>query len=324
MANPVDDIKHVFPWAAARHQLRPAGIWFLVFGLLNLSILGCNEGPAIKTIDFSRRIAIQKPETPPGLQPKFRVAVAAMISPQPTFTAYHQLLTYIGRQIDQPIEMVQRKTYGEINEMLGAGQIDLAFICAGPYISGKADYGFKPLAVPIIRGEPFYRAYLIVHRDSQYEQLEDLRSKVFAFTDPESNTGKLVPTYWLRQINKTAESFFERAIYTYSHDNSIMAVAGSLVDGATVHSQVWEYLHERLPAQTEQTRIIQKSQTFGNPPMVASRHLDAGLRNRIQEVLLAMHETVNGKVILNELMIERFVPLQEHWYQPIVRMMSAS
>ena len=296
----------------------------LAVGFLCLAVIACDDGIAVKTVDFSRRIAVAKPGQRPAPQSTLHVAVAAMISPQTTFTVYYQLIDYIGQQFGRPIEMVQRKTYGEINQLLGSGQIDLAFICAGPYISGKSAYDFKALAVPVIRGEPFYKAYLIVHRDSQYERLEDLRDKVFAFTDPESNTGKLVPTFWLRQKGETPEGFFKRSIYTFSHDNSIMAVSGSLVDGAAVHSQVWEYLNRRMPAQTEQTRVIQSSMAFGNPPMVASRHLEARLRDRIQNLLLEMHTTDRGKAILSELMIDRFIPIEETWYQPILKMMSAT
>jgi len=303
-------------------EFRPTGPLFMVMALLGLVVLACGDNSAVQTVDFSRRIPVAQPGSPP--QSTLHVAVAAMISPQRTFTAYHQLLTYIGRQTGRPVEMVQRKTYGEINKLLGSGRIHLAFICAGPYISGKATYGFKALAVPIIRGEPFYRAYLIVHRDSQYEQLEDLRNKVFAFTDPESNTGKLVPTFWLQQMEETPEAFFKRSIYTFSHDNSIMAVAGSLVDGAAVHSQVWEYLNRRSPTQTAQTRVIQSSAPFGNPPMVASAHLGAELQQRIQTVLFEMHQTADGQAILNELMIDRFVPLEEDWYRPIIQMMEES
>ena len=166
------------------------------------------------------------------------MAVAAMFSPKETFVCYRQLLDYIAGELGRDIQLIQRKTYGEINELLGKGDIDLAFICSGPYASGRKKYGFEALAVPVVGGKHLYESYLIVNRNSPYQRLENLRSRVFAFTDPDSNTGKLVPTYWLQQQGETAESFFGKIIYTYSHDNSIMAVAKSLVDGAAVHGQI--------------------------------------------------------------------------------------
>jgi phosphonate transport system substrate-binding protein len=150
--------------------------------------------------------------------------------------------------------------------------------------------------------------------------LEDLSGKTFAFTDPESNTGKLVPTYWLKQQEKIPEDFFGKVIYTYSHDNSIMAVAMSLVDGAAVHGQIWEYYHRKDPAVTSRTRIIKKSESFGNPPVVASSHLPPQIKMRMREILFQMHQDEAGKKILAELMIDRFIEPRKKSYEPILAM----
>ena len=117
----------------------------------------------------------------------------------------------------------------------------LAFICSGPYATGKGSLQFEPLAVPMVQGSHFYQSYLIVNKNSSFNHLEDLKGHSFAFTDPHSNTGKLVPSYWLTQLGEQPETFFSQIIYTYSHDNSIMAVSRGLVDGASVDSLIWEY-----------------------------------------------------------------------------------
>jgi len=87
---------------------------------------------------------------------------------------------------------------------------------------------------------------------------------VFAFTDPDSNTGRLVPTFWLSQIGERPESFFSKTIYTYSHDNSILAVNRALVDGAAVDGLIWEYYHRKNPVFTSKTRVIRKSEPLRN------------------------------------------------------------
>jgi phosphonate transport system substrate-binding protein len=282
-----------------------------------VTLIACGDGNQAETVDFSQRITLVKPEVTLQSEQTLRVAVGAMISPQKTFTIYHQLVEYIGHRTDRPYTMVQRRTYGEINRMLGAGKIDLAFICAGPYTSGREAFGFDALAVPIVGGAPYYRAYLIVHRDSPFQTLADLRDRVFAFTDPESNTGRLVPTFWLQQIGARPETFFRRTIYSFSHDNAILAVSRSLVDGAAVHSQIWEYLQRHQPETTARTRVIKRSRLFGNPPMVASRHLDKATRSRIRAELLRMHQDEEGGAILTGLMIDRFAVPREEWYESV-------
>lgn len=281
---------------------------------------GCNDNPETTLVDFSRRVAVQQPGEKKSDTSVLRVAVGAMISPRETADQYYALLGYIADQTGRKGELIQRRTYSQINELLAKGRVDVAFICSGPYATGKDIFNFQALAVPLVRNKHTYRSYLIVHEDSAYRDLTDLRGKVFAFTDPESNTGALVPSYWLSQQGETPDSFFGKVVFTYSHDNSIMAVAKSLVDGATVHEQIWEYYNERDPVFTSKTRIIKKSDEFGNPLMVAGGHIPDEMKETIRDILFKMNQSDEGKKLLKELMIQKFVAPDDQWYLPIVAM----
>ena len=283
-------------------------------------LVGCGDNTEVKVVDFSQTVSVEQPGSQTSTTASFRVAVGAMISPRETVHLYHDLLDYIAEKLGREIELVQRKTYGQINELFITEQIDLAFICSGPYATGKNRYGFHALAVPQVDGQHLYHSYLIVHKDSPYREFSDLKGKIFAFTDPDSNTGRLVPAYWLSLQGETPENYFGRTIYTYSHDNSIMAVAMDLVDGAAVHGQIWEYYNARNPVYTSKTRIIKKSIGFGNPLLVAARQLPSRTRKDIRELLFVMHQDRKGKKILDELMIDRFVTPDDQWYKPIVAM----
>jgi phosphonate transport system substrate-binding protein len=278
---------------------------------------GCGRGSDTVVVDFEKTVAVERPVSSISESTQLKVAVAAIISPKETFVYYRQLLDYIGRKLDCEIEFIQRKTYGEINDLLARGQIDLAFICSGPYVVGKEKYGFELLATPEVQNSHFYRSYLIVNNKSQFKHLEDLRGRIFAFTDPDSNTGKLVPTHWLSQMGERPETFFSKTIYTYSHDNAILAVAKGLVDGAAVDGLIWEYYHQKNPIFTSQTKIIRKSEPYGIPPLVASKSLTLESKALIRQELFAMHQDPEGQKILNELLIDRFINPRDEWYDSI-------
>ncbi len=283
-------------------------------------LFSCSSDQEPTFIDLSQKMIANQPGEESPIGADIRVAVAAMISARESVVYYHQLLDFIAQRLGHKIKLIQRQTYGEINDLLQSGKIDLAFICSGPYATGRETYGFEALAVPQVRGKHFYHSYLIVNHNSPFQGLMDLRGKTFAFTDPESNTGMLVPTYWLVKQDRKPEEFFGKIIYTHSHDNSIMAVATSLVDGAAVHEQIWEYFNEKNPTFTASTRIIKKSQPFGNPPVVASKFLSDQLKADIRGLLLTMHQDLEGKRILDELMIDRFLHPEDKWYESIVAM----
>jgi phosphonate transport system substrate-binding protein len=173
------------------------------------------------------------------------------------------------------------------------------------------------VATPQVQNSHFYRSYLIVNNTSQFKGLEDLRGRIFAFTDPDSNTGKLVPTYWLSLMGEKPETFFRKTIYTYSHDNAILAVAKALVDGAAVDSLIWEYYHHKNPIFTSKTRIIRESEPYGIPPLVASSTIPFELMTKIRGLLFSMHQDLQGQTILKELMIDKFIAPQDKWYDSI-------
>jgi phosphonate transport system substrate-binding protein len=288
--------------------------------VMAILLFSCTGEPDATFVDFSDRMIVERPGDGSQQGAHFKVAVGSIISAQETVVYYHELLEYIAEKLGREIQLVQRKTYGEINQLIGAGQIDLAFICSGPYAGGREKFGFEALAMPRVRGSHLYQSYLIVNKDSPIQTLADLRGRTFAFTDTESNTGKLVPTYWLGLQGENPADFFGKTIYTYSHDNSIMAVAMSLVDGAAVNGQVWEYYQHRDPVFTAKTRVIRKSEPFGNPPVVASSRLPAQMKDRMRDLLYNMHQDPQGEKILKKLMIDRFIEPIEGCYDPILAM----
>ncbi|HIQ06707.1 MAG TPA: phosphate/phosphite/phosphonate ABC transporter substrate-binding protein [Anaerolineae bacterium] len=246
-----------------------------------------------------------------------RVAVAAVISPQGTAESYTPLLDYLRRQLDRPVELVQRRTYAEINDLIRDGRVDLAFVCTRAYVIGHRDFGMELLAVPQVKGETVYYSYLIVPADSNVQDMKDLRGKVFAFTDPLSNTGYMYPLSLLSAMGESPMTFFSRTFFTYGHDNAIRAVADKLADGAAVDSLVYEFAVAREPALRERTRIIHRSQAFGMPPVVVGPNVRPQTKATLQEVLLKMDDNPAGRMALASLGIERFIPADDADYDGV-------
>jgi phosphonate transport system substrate-binding protein len=249
-----------------------------------------------------------------------KIAVGAIISPTKSLVFYEDIFDYIGEKLGREVEMVQRKTYAEVNFLLEEERIDAAFVCSRPYVEGHRDFGMELLCVPMCFGKTEYCSYFIVHKDSLIQNLEDLRGKVFAFSDPLSNTGMLIPTYTLAMMGERPESFFRRHIFTYSHDNSIRSVAEKLVDGAAVDSLIWEYLKAEDPEWTAQTRIIYRSTPCGIPPVVVSPGIAPQLKEKLRSAFLNMHNDPRGREILKRILIDRFTVIEDSAYNSIRQM----
>ncbi len=308
----------------------PTGVKLGAFFIICLTIIGaflnvgCSDKEQSKVVDFSNTIIMERPDTRDGGDNQLIIAIGAMVSPKESLSTYQELLDYLGEKLGKNIVLKQRKTYQEINELLGRGEVDLAFVCSGPYVVGKDRHDLQLLAAPEVNGSHFYNAYLIVNKNSRFNELEDLRGKAFAFTDPDSNTGKLAPSFWLKAIGEKPETFFGSFIYTYSHDNSILAVSKGVVDGASVDGLIWEYFNKTNPDITSKTRVILKSENYGMPPLVASRQVSELTKQAIKEALFGMRADNRGAEILDRLMIDRFVAAKDDWYDSIRAVLESS
>ncbi len=294
--------------------------WWAVL-ILGVWLMGCQPRSTYPKVHL--QVAEGNPvvdvERASGKLP-LRVAVAAVISPRATFDIYSPLLDYLAARLDRPVELLQRPTYAEINELIRTGQADIGFVCGGAFVEGERDGYMELLAVPQIEGKSTYQAYVIVRAESPYQSLEDLRGNTFAFTDPLSNSGHLYIQYRLAEAGETPETFFEHTIYTFSHDNSIHAVAQGLVDGATVDSLVYQSLLQDEPLLAEQLRVVEQSPPMGIPPVVVHPALDSDLKATLQQALLSMHQDTQGKDALTVLRMERFLPPNPAAYEDIRRM----
>jgi len=64
-----------------------------------------------------------------------------------------------------------------VNELLKKAVVDIAFICSGAYVSALPENYMEIIAVPVINNKAYYQAYIIVHKDSPYQQFIDLKYK---------------------------------------------------------------------------------------------------------------------------------------------------
>jgi phosphonate transport system substrate-binding protein len=257
------------------------------------------------------------PPTPPAEVLPLRVAVAAVISPRGNVESYTPLLHYLSDKLKRPVEMVQRRTYAEVNDLLRDGQVDMAFVCTSAYIAGQRDFGMQLLAAPQVNGATVYHSILIVPSASPARSMADLKGKVLAFTDPMSFSGRVYPTRLVRALGSQPEAFFSRTFFTYSHDNAIRAVADGLADGAAVDSLVYDFAVARDPALAAKVKVIHRSPPFGIPPVVVGPDIRPQLRAEASALLLNLDIDPSGADVLAALGFDRFVPIEDEAYDTV-------
>lgn len=286
--------------------------------LLVLVLTACSSNPQTEVAGNVDLNNLQPLPTPEGHEAvPLRVAVAAVISPKGTVESYSPFLDYLEEKLNRPVELVQRRTYLEINDLIERGEVDVAFVCTSAYVEGNDTFGMELLVAPQVNGKTTYNSFLIVPVSSTAQSMDDLRGKVFAFTDPISLSGRMYPTYLVHLLGFTPEKFFARTFFTYSHDEAIRAVASGVAEGAAVDSLVYEFAIARDPSLAEKLRVIHRSPDFGIPPVVVSPFTRPQVKVELQALLLAMSSDPQARAALASIGVDGFVLIDDEAYDGV-------
>lgn len=227
--------------------------------------------------------------------------------------------SWLEQKLGRSVVFVQRGNYREIVDLLRSGKIDFAWLCGYPYIRHRHE--FRLVAVPLWRGQPLYQSYLIVPAEDRLtKSIGELRGKVFAYSDPDSNSGYLYPQYALTMLGEKPSTFFSRSFFTWAHRKVVEAVGVGLADGGAVDGYVWDTLAEVRPDLTAATRIIDRSPLLGYPPFVARGDIPARELERFRRVLLGMAEDPQGSELLGRLRLDGFTAGQPALFDGIAQM----
>ncbi|OEH85001.1 hypothetical protein BHU72_07380 [Desulfuribacillus stibiiarsenatis] len=229
---------------------------------------------------------------------KLRVALATGISPKSNLQYYTDLMHFIEQKTGFHIEVIQRKSYSEINNLLSLNLIDVALICSSSYVILENEVDL--LVAPEFHGEHQYQSFIIVKSDSDIHSFNQLQGKTFAFSDPISTTGFFYPKSLLLKSNHTMDSYFANYFFTYSHDNSIYSVINGLADGAAVDSTIFRKLTKQDPLILEKLRVINSSPYYCNSPIVASKNLSPDIKKRLIDALISINDSAEDKELFQK------------------------
>ena len=254
----------------------------------------------------------------------FTIAIAGPTSAQFASLYYEDLTNYLAKALDSRVQLVFRKTYAEVNDLLRAGTVQLGIVSSCSYLFGKEDFGLEMLVTPVLNEGETLNSYILVHRDSDIYTMIDLENRTFAFTDPDSTLGSIYPKYLLLQNGHVAEDFFSSHIYTYSTDNSIRAVSNKLVDGAAANNMALARLSAKEHHITDVIRIIHASPPLPMNPIVISPNVSPAEKENLAEIFLTMKEDESGAAVLTGLGYSHFTTADCSQYDSVCSMIQAS
>ncbi len=280
--------------------------WLLLEGL---------DSPELE-IDLTERTPASTGNGRPGSS--LKIAVASMTSPQSTYTDYRWIIGQMVEQAKVDGGMTISPSYKMVREGLETGEVDVAFVCTGTYARMHDLKKIELLAQPKLTKGSDYRCVIISRPELEAQTVSDLKGRIFAFSDPESNTGCFIPSLEISKLGWRPENYFAKILYTGSHDRSVQAVVSKHVDAAAVDKLILDKLVEEDDSLKEQYKTIWESKEFGPPPVVVRADLPEETKEALRRSLLELHQMPNAMEHMARIGVERFLPPDLSAYEGIL------
>lgn len=233
--------------------------------------------PELAEIDFG----IISTESQDNLKPKWDPFIEAMEA-----------------EMGRPINAFYATDYAAVIEAMGAGKIQLAWYGGKSYIEAAERSNAEAFARVInADGSKGYYSHLITNVDNpilaeidvekgngdQYV-IENAADLTFAFNDPESTSGFLVPSYYVFAKNGVnPNEVFEQLTFAGNHEATAQAVANNQVDIATNNDEQLINLKNSDSEAREKIQVIWTSPEIPSDPLAYRSDMPDCLKEQVRD-----------------------------------------
>ena len=264
----------------------------------------------------------------------FNIGILGGENAQDRMTKTECFRAKVEAELGVPVKLFTPADYDGVIQGLLGGTLDYAWLGASAYAK---TYLTDPEAVEValtkqnVDGTTGYYAIGFARADSGIKSIEDAKGKVFAFADPNSTSGYLVPGAELQARFGRLDAFFGQVKMSGGHEQSIVGVAkgdfdaavawadglGDWADGYT--SGAFRKAADAGLVDMNDIVEIWRSKLIPEGPMVLRRALPADVKAKVTALLDTMWET-DPKCAYNVAAGEAkdFVPVTHDVYEGII------
>jgi len=206
--------------------------------------------------------------------------------------SYEPIKEYLSKKLGIPVEIQVTSDYTATIEAMRSKHIDMAWFGPFSYVIAANVAGAEAIVngVKESTGSATYKSMIIANVDSGIETLDDLKGKTFAFVDPASTSGNLIPRKMLIENSIDPDNDFSTSYYAGTHGAVQYAIANGKVDAGASGDNVYLRMNKEGEIDPEVNIVVYESEPIPGSPIVVRGDLSDKLKNDIQQALVDMDQ----------------------------------
>lgn len=264
----------------------------------------------------------------------FNIGILGGENAQDRLTSTECLRVSVEKELGVPVKLFTPADYDGVIQGLLGGTLDYAWLGASGYAK---IYLTDPEAVDVmltkqnVDGSTGYYSIGFARKDSGITSIEDAKGKTFAFADPNSTSGYLVPAAELSAKYGTLDKYFSAVKMSGGHEQTIVGVANGDFDAGVSWADGlgnWEdgftsgaFRKAADAGLVDMNNIVEiwRSKMIPEGPLVVRRALPQDVKDKIYALMDTMWATDKAcayNVAAGD--AQDFVPVRHEDYQGII------
>jgi phosphonate transport system substrate-binding protein len=228
---------------------------------------------------------------------------------------FDNLAKYLEKKLGIPVVLKTSTDYNGVITAMQFKHIDVAYYGPKSYVEAAQRANAECFALEVSEdGSKGYHGVIISKKGSPVTSIQAAKGKVFAFTDPNSTSGTLVPTvYFVKDMKIVPEQYFSKVIYSGSHEASMLSVKAGKIDVAATNDLDMLRGEGKYWKKDRDFNILWTSKLIPGSNMSYRKDLPESLKKALKDAFLSY----NDKAGLSKLKLKGYAPVTDDVYDPI-------
>lgn len=211
---------------------------------------------------------------------------------------YEPVRSYLSEKLGIPVEIKVTSDYTAAIEAMRSKHIDMAWFGPFSYVIAANVANAEAIVNGVRRsdGKSDYHSIIVTRADSKINKIADLKGRSFAFVDPASTSGNLIPRKMLIENGVNPDKDFSTVFYAGTHNAVELAVANKKVDAGADSDNSYNRMVAAGQIDPKVNKIIFTSPPIPGSPIVVRRDLPEDFKKKIKGTLITMDEQTIHKV----------------------------
>ena len=234
------------------------------------------------TVNFLRDVREKKEKV-------LRFGMFPRVNVKDSLLGLKPFINYLSKETGYKIQIKLSPNYLDVGRRLLIGDTDFSIISPFAYVQTVDRTILKPV---ILGQQSLYKRSTyqsVILGKGEINSLEKLKGKTFAFVDPDSSSGRLIPMAYFKKHKIEIKTYFDKVYYAGNHDKTLEDLVKGKTDGCACAKFIYDTYVKENPEKGKEIKLIHCSGGLPRESIIARKDLNPELIKALRKALMKIN-----------------------------------